>query len=188
MEHTTGVASAFERLTQSLGQGPESIVQAAREMGDHLEVTVSFYRGMRLQLVEQRQPVAFTTAHPHDSVTDIVTSLELPVDLGRGVPNATVWMYAARPGAFVDLAADLAWALGLGVPCIRLDTDLPKALRSGVTGLDELSRINYAIGVLINAGCPVELALDAMTEQAKERGLSAFDCAVQLLASVRGGC
>lgn len=186
MDLPTVLVLALERLSESIGQDPELIVHAARDLGGQLEVSVSHFRGTRIQLIEQGQPVVFTATHPQDPVTDIETSLELPIDLGRGRPTATIWMYAAAPGAFIDLAADLASALDLRLPCVRLDTDLPGTLRSGATGLVELRLINYALGVLINDGCPAELALDTLTRHATECCQSTLDHAIQMLARVRG--
>ncbi len=96
--------------------------------------------------------------------------------------GSRVVFYAATRGALVDLAADLTYAVGAtGTnatmvryqqasgpadsdgdrtdpgdgrwPGISLDTDLPPSTRSfGLSGLDELSTINQAVGVMIDHG------------------------------------
>lgn len=62
-------------------------------------------------------------------------------------------LYAATPGAFVDLAADLAWVLRLEPTALALDQHLVVPVSSdGLVGLAEHATINRAIGVLIARG------------------------------------
>ena len=107
--------------------------------------------------------------------------------------ESRVTLYAATAGAFVDLAADLSYALHLpactdrsanaGSPDsddqrhgrvgtdrrIILDADLlPSPLASGVSGLSELSTINRAIGVLIGHGQHPDDAADSLRRDGLE--------------------
>jgi hypothetical protein len=61
-------------------------------------------------------------------------------------------LYARRPGAFVDLAADLSWLGGDGLSSVPLDDALGVDLDSSPTGLAQASTINQAIGILIERG------------------------------------
>jgi hypothetical protein len=85
------------------------------------------------------------------------TSLRLPLSaLGNAGLLGALVFYAGNPGAFVDLAADLSFALGLGPDVVALDQDLtpisdPAGL-TGLTGLAEMSQVNQAIGILIERG------------------------------------
>jgi hypothetical protein len=69
--------------------------------------------------------------------------------------GSRITFYASTPGTFVDLAADLAFALDSD---IRLDEDIPPALLSGLTGVSKLSAINKAVGVLISHGHTLDSA------------------------------
>jgi hypothetical protein len=84
------------------------------------------------------------------------TTVLVPLNaLGISGPGGSVVFYAARPGAFVDLAADTRFAYGLNGQ-VALDQHLPspdKPLgRSGVFGRAEAGSINRAIGVLMGRG------------------------------------
>ena len=111
---------------------------------------VPSYRGLALTLVIDEQPITVTSAERGDA-SDIATSLSLSLAwvplLG---PDSQITFYASVPGTFVDLAADLAHALGNESP--RLDGDIPSGLVSDLTGVRRLSTINEAVGVLIGHG------------------------------------
>ena len=107
------------------------------------------YRGLALTLVIDKQPVSLTSAEL-EHTSDIATSLRLSLawipSLGT---DSRITFYASTPGTFVDLAADLSFALDSD---IRLDEDIPPVLVSDLTGVGKLSAINTAIGVLIGHG------------------------------------
>jgi hypothetical protein len=111
---------------------------------------VPSYRGLALILVVDEQPVSMTSAERGDT-SDIATSLCVSL---AWVPllrtDSQITFYASVPGTFVDLAADLALALGSGG--LRLDEDIPSVLVSDLTGVRRLSTINEAVGVLIGHG------------------------------------
>jgi hypothetical protein len=115
-----------------------------------LKHAIPSYRGLALTLVINEQPVSVTSAEREDT-SDIATSLCLSL---AWVPllrtDSRITFYASVPGTFVDLAADLAFALGM--EGLRLDEDIPLALVSDLTGVHRLSTINEAVGVLIGHG------------------------------------
>ena len=115
-----------------------------------LKRAVPSYRGLALTLVIDEQPVSVISAERGDT-SDIATSLCLSL---AWVPllrtDSRITFYASVPGTFVDLAADLAFALGM--EGLRLDEDIPLALVSDLTGVHRLSTINEAVGVLIGHG------------------------------------
>ena len=77
-----------------------------------LRAAVASYRGMYLTVVEGDQPVSLSAFHSTEDGA-ITTSLRLPfAALAPGFDvGSRVVFYAASPGAFVDLAADLGHAL-----------------------------------------------------------------------------
>jgi hypothetical protein len=111
---------------------------------------VPSYRGLGLILVIDEQPITVTSAE-RGNASEIATSLSLSLAwvplLG---PDSQITFYASVAGTFVDLAADLAHALGN--ESLRLDEDLRSALVSDLTGVRRLSTINEAVGVLIGHG------------------------------------
>ena len=131
-----------------------------------LETSVLSYRGLQLTISSNGFPLvltAFGEGHNgHDG--HVATSLRVPLalfDSGFSADSRIVF-YAGTPGAFVDLAADLAFAFrGANTseraedsaPAIRLDEDTPPRTRGfSLSGLRELSAIDRAVGVLIVQG------------------------------------
>jgi hypothetical protein len=136
---------------------PDAVTGEPVELQDSLTAltaslrhAVPSYRGLALTLVIDEQPVSVTSAERADT-SDIATSLRFSLAwvplLGR---DSQITFYASVPGSFVDLAADLAVALGS--KGLRLDEDIPLALVSDLTGVVRLSTINEAVGVLIGHG------------------------------------
>ena len=133
-----GYAGQSDELENSLTALTEAVKNAAPS-----------YRGLALTLVIDRQPVGLTSAEL-EHTSDIATSLRLSLawipSLGT---DSRITFYASTPGTFVDLAADLSFALDSD---ICLDEDIPPVLVSDLTGVGKLSAINTAIGVLIGHG------------------------------------
>jgi hypothetical protein len=103
------------------------------------------------------------------------------VDAGR-----VVVFYAGHPGAFVDLAADLQRVHGLDGPAVLDDhlTDTCDPPRPcGITGLEELSDINRAIGVLITRGHTPAEAHAELRRRAAAGGHGLADTARHVLTS-----
>ncbi len=149
--------------------------------------------------------------HAH-SVGSVVTSLRLPlklIDAGFEIGSRAVY-YASIRGAFVDLAADLTYALtpGGAAPTsaptrspesdgdahvaaigadgqpagISLDTDLPPSSRTfGISGLSELSTINRAVGMMIDRGHHPGEVHATLRRHAAAAGLAPHAFALRLL-------
>jgi hypothetical protein len=172
-----------------------------------IEAAVPSYLGIQLTIRQNGHPVTLTRIAPHRTAT---TSLRIPLTvLGtRFDPDSRVTFYAAAAGAFVDLAADLSYALHVptstdrstdgsdsedrwrgrvdGDRGITLDADVaPSALVSGVSGLSELSTINRAIGVLIDHGHHPDQAGDTLRCDASSEGLEPNSYATRLLGRDR---
>ncbi|MGI8458792.1 MAG: hypothetical protein ACR2LI_11870 [Propionibacteriaceae bacterium] len=114
---------------------------------------------------------------------EVKSSLRL--DLPHQAPDrapSVVTLFAARVGALVDLAADLAVALHVPYEAVVLDADLPgSTVRAGVTGLREFDVVQQAIGVLVAQGRTVR---DARYDLA-HRG-APYEAALRVLDDVRG--
>jgi hypothetical protein len=197
------LSSSVELDEDELGGRLAALVTALR-------AAAPSYRGMHLTVFEGNQAVELTA---FDSTDDgaITTSLRLPfAALGPGFPvSSRVVLYAASPGAFVDLAADLGYALHApiifdslrprltespegdrqpgdghrdGHESIVLDADLPPAtLVSGLTGLDDVSTINRAVGMLIDQGHHPDDAHATLHRDAVAAGVEPHIYAARLL-------
>jgi hypothetical protein len=93
----------------------------------------------------------------------------------------TVTLYAGRPGALVDLAADLSWILNVPSDAVVLDDDITVSGRDEEQSLEALSIMNQAIGVLIDHGYPPESALPELVGRAEVSGLTALAVAAGLV-------
>ncbi len=173
-----------------------------------VEVAVPSYLGLQMMIGQNGHPITLTRMTPHCTAT---TSLRLPLTvLGpRFDAESRVTLYAATAGAFVDLAADLSYALHLPTRTARstdvgssdaddqrrrrvesdrritLDADMPPSpLASGMyqlSGMSELSTINRAIGVLIGHGHDPDHAADTLRRDASREGLEPHSYAARLL-------
>ncbi|MDQ2955907.1 MAG: hypothetical protein M3Y42_02955 [Actinomycetota bacterium] len=115
-----------------------------------LAEAVDSYLGLSITMVTGGRSISMTTL---DSIaaSDIATTATLV--LGSVIvvePGSVIVVYAARPGAFTDLAADLTHALALRPQDLVLD-DFP-------TRWDESARLrhqihlNQGVGILIERG------------------------------------
>ena len=174
-----------------------------------VEAAVTSYLGLQMTIGQNGHAVTLTQIAPHRTAT---TSMRLPLMvLGpRFDAESRVTLYAATAGAFVDLAADLSYALHLPTCTdrftnagssdgddqrhgqvrsdrrITLDADLPPSrLASGVSGLSELSTINRAIGVLIGHGGHPDHATETLRRDASRDGLELHSYAAWLLGRDR---
>lgn len=180
MELATALVTHFHPFSTSIGldgNGLDDALDASvATFTADIEAAVPSYLGMQLTILQNGYPVTLTRITPHRTAT---TSLRIPLTVlaPRFDPESRVILYAATAGAFVDLAADLSYALHMPTSSDRytdtggsdgdegrhgqvdgdrrntLDADVPLSpLVSGVSGLSELSTINRAIGVLIGHG------------------------------------
>lgn len=120
-----------------------------------------------------RVVLQFTLLDGHVDPRDIGTSLRLPrpiAGVGTDRPGITVVLYAATPGAFVDMAADLSFLTGHEFAVADLDQHRGLAHEADITGvLQAEGAIHEAIGVLIDRGHTPEQAsteLDTLADAA----------------------
>ena len=106
--------------------------------------------GLEVTTVVAGQDVRVAHFLPGVRASDVATSLQVPL---RADPQGTslsgpvrVTFYATRPGAFVDLAADLAHAQGLPLDRLELGETRPASTAAGVRGLERVSVIHRAVG------------------------------------------
>jgi hypothetical protein len=161
-------------VPDGVAEQPVELEKSLTALTEAAKSAAPSYRGLALTLFIDEQPVSVTSAEAGDT-SDIATSLRVSL---AWVPSLSaggrIIFYASTPGTFVDLAADLAFALDSD---IRLDEDIPPALLSGLTGVGKLSAINKAVGVLINHGHTTDSAQRALRHTA-----DATPCTIQKAA------
>jgi hypothetical protein len=144
-------AAALALLTRAADDPDIDLEERMHAAIAAVEFAVTSYLGLTLTITVQGHEVSFTAGDHSENQAG--TSLRIPLSLGPATEAAsTLTLFAATPGAFVDLAADLSYALGTPNVDLALDEHLAEANNAGVTGLAEYSVINQAAGVLINRG------------------------------------
>lgn len=183
-------------LIRGWGDDDDPTPSVLAGLTDTLERTVPSFLGLQIVLVQHAQPVTLTAFGPTAQPDDVHASLRLPLSR-LGVPDVNragaLTLYAGTPGAFVDLAADLSYALeqprrtngepgtSSNLAAIRLDAPIrPTTTTSGLGGLAEWSTISRAIGMLIGEGHLLDDAHTELARRAAVAGISIVECATQL--------
>jgi hypothetical protein len=155
MSNSESLAHAFAALTQAADDRDIDLATQLRELIKAVEFAVSSYLGMTL--VIDSHEVSVTALE--DDPAEIATSLKVGfARLDSADPAGTLTLYASTPGAFVDLAADLTYALDVDHSAVILDQDLTPSASADARSLDGHTTVNRAIGALIERGHTPESA------------------------------
>jgi hypothetical protein len=165
---STALAADLAALTESLDDSGTDVSQALRQLAADAKLAVHSYLGLSVILSFGGRRTDFTVLEERAEPGDIRASLRIslpPHVFGPEDPGATasLILFAATPGAFLDLATDLSWLTrdldGLGSCAFVLDEDLTVPHDPAApSGLKALSTIDQAIGVLIGQGNTPEQA------------------------------
>lgn len=185
MEITAGVAADLTLLADALRDPTTNVApdladtvlvlaaNARAAVSSLLGLTVTATRAAHETGAEDRVVLRFTLLDEHVEPADVASSLRLPRPTAGAAPDQpsiAVVLHAATPGAFVDLAADLAFMTGRGLATGDLDQHLGSAWDPDVTGiLHAEPTISGAVGVLIDRGRTHEQAhaeLDTLADAA----------------------
>jgi len=121
-------------LTQALDDSGIDLEAGLRAFTADVKLAVASFTGMTMTIALAGHEVSFTV---HDEATiQPATSLLIPLAIVTPTDAAsTLLLYAATPGAFVDLAADLIYALRIEPTALVLDGHFdPSAGSAGLTG------------------------------------------------------
>jgi len=177
------VTDQFAVLTDALEDPGTDLRTVLAVLVDDLRAAIPSVLGVTVTITEAGDAVTLTSAEP-DLMALAGASLRIPLDeVFMAGPGSTVTFYAARPGAFVDLAADIRYAYGLNGQIVidgHLDNHVPSVGTPGVTGLAELLLINRAIGVLIGQGHQ-DNPRSVLQWRADQAGTTLLDAAQKLL-------
>jgi hypothetical protein len=182
------LAAELEILTATLDEPGADIAHSVRQLALNAAAGVTTYLGLSVLMGRSEPPFGFTALADGVAADDIGTSLwvELPgVGDGWGRLTVAVTLYAGSPGAFVDLAADMAWLTARPLSDFVLDKHLtvPAPSNTG-TQLHATSIINQAVGVLIGRGHTPEQANWQLDTQAADAGTDRHGAAQLVLATL----
>ncbi len=190
MTITPGLAAELNLLTQALDLPGTDVAETLTRLAADAHTAVDSYLGLSVLITAKRSPFDLTILNAGAHAADIRTSLLVPLspatlDEAPATASVALVLYAATPGAFVDLAADLAWITGRAIADFRIDEHrrLP-ASYTNPTPLAAMSDINQALGVLIGRGLTPEQAERDLHARAVAAGVDLVGAATLILAGI----
>jgi hypothetical protein len=183
----SALAADLALMTDALDGGGVDIAATLSLLGADVAASIASYVGLSVRLSAADFHAEVTTLDDPGAIARIVTSLRVPVAESSATSGSSVLivLYAAMPGAFVDLAADLAWLTGRELDDVGLDLDLgPRIHAHASTSLRSLSSIDQALGMLLGQGHTPEEALVELEALATCAGGDRHAAALLLLATL----
>lgn len=96
----------------------------------------------------------------------------------------SITLYAGEPGAFAELAGDLSGLLASEPGLLEQDPVLPaRAVEPGIDGLEDFSRVNRALGVLLHRGHDLATARARLQRHADALGTDLLGAASVILGT-----
>ncbi|MEP7019662.1 MAG: hypothetical protein ABI808_03355 [Pseudonocardiales bacterium] len=166
MDLSAALAADLALLSAAVHKTNGRLEPVLQSLARQLRVAVDSYVGLTITIAADGHRISFTASEPNAIAA---TSLSIPLATVAGSETgSSLVVYATVPGAFVDLAADLAWVLELDPSTFVLDEHLAvPAPSNGVLGLREHATINRAIGALIERGHTPQSARAELQRQAE---------------------
>lgn len=182
MAPNAALADALAALTEALDEPGTDILHAVLQLATGTRLAVPSYLGLSVTATRDDLPISFTMLEEGVDQGQIHASLRVALsgqpENDNATPSVGFVLYAGSPGAFVDLAADLAWLTGRPLKDFVRDQHLAIAESDLVTHLRTASLIDQAIGVLIGRGHTSEQAhreLDALAATTRTDRRAAAD-------------
>ena len=184
MNLSAALAADLGLLSAAIQNTDGGLEPVLESLATELHGAVDSYVGLTITIAAEGHRISFTTSEPGAIAK---TSLSIPLAAVAGSEaGSSLVLYATTPGAFVDLAADLAWVLEVKPSALVLDQHVALPPPSdGVTGLRELATINRAIGALIERGHTPESARAQLREYANADSGDMPAAAQRVLDSMR---
>jgi hypothetical protein len=183
MEIPAALAADLALLAAALDGEQPSIEASLDALLLDLQVAVDSFVGCVVTVVMNDHLIVFSALPDAVDRSLIATSVRLPLRIiGAADAGGAMVFYAARSGAFVDLAADLGFALHLDPGMLVLDGDLPPPDRA--IGLATVTHINRATGILIERGHTATAARGELDRLAEVADCTVHAAAQQLIASI----
>jgi len=183
----SALAADLALLTDALDSDGVDVAATLTLLTSDVAAAISSYAGLSLRLRSSEGDVELTTLTDDEVVARIVTSMRIPIEPTASAPRSDVLivLYATTPGAFVDLAADLAWLTGCALGDVGLDLDLGTSVHARpASSLRNGSTVDQALGVLLARGLSPEQATVELDALAQVSGSDRYAAALELLAAL----
>ena len=157
MQVPAAMARDLALLSESLDGPPTGLASRVEALSDMARSAVDSYLGLTLSLSGPAGDVRMSSIPAASGIdASAGSSIRLPV----GDPTVDIILYAARPGAFVDLSADLAWLTGTDLGEIQIDAHLVPSAAAAVSARSVAlqAAVDQAFGALIGGGATPEEA------------------------------
>jgi hypothetical protein len=188
VEITAALAADLALLSEALDETDPDITESLDHFVADVRLAVRSYLGLTVISGSATFPLTLTVMEGSTHPGDVLSSLMMPLSDGTaddsGVPLAVV-LYAARPGAFVDLAADLSWLTDRPLSDFALDQHLSGPAQPD-GGARAASLVNQAIGLLVGRGYTPEQAEREIDARAASARHSRTDAAEIIVANPPG--
>ncbi len=174
---TPTLATGLTLLSEALGDPDVDLRASLEALAGTVCSAVPSCIGMTVRVIGVAPGLRFTFwgvegAEP-DPVPAAGSSVVVPMTSGPA-PRAEIVLYAATPGAFVDLAADLSVLTSTPLPEVVVDRHLDGACRlaqsTDVGRLVDASVVEQAVGALLGRGWTHEEARQALGDRAGGHG------------------
>jgi hypothetical protein len=188
---SAALAADLDLLTQALDTAGPDTAETITKMAASARSAVESYLGLTVAINADGTQFHLAVLEDGTEADDIHTSLLIPLSPAIVAATAAVTamsliLYAGTPGAFIDMAADLAWLTGRDPGEYRLDEHrTPPPDSAGTTPLRGQSTINQALGVLIGRGFKPEDAERELYAQAATAGVDPEMAAAHILANLK---
>ena len=190
MTISPGLAAELGLLTQALDLPGIDTAETLTRLAADAQTAVESYLGLSVVITANRAKFDFTVLNAGTRPEHIRTSVLVPLSPGpadgsAAAASVALILYAATPGAFIDLAADLSWITGRALPDFQLDQHrtLPDSA-TNPSPLAAMSSIDQALGVLIGRGSTPEQAERDLYERAAAAGIELVAAATLVLAAL----
>ncbi len=184
-----GLAAELGLLTQALDVPGTDVAETVIRLAADTHSAVDSYVGLSVMITANRCQFDVTVLDEGTQPEHVRTSLLVPLSdapqEATALVSVVLILYAATPGAFIDLAADLSWIAGRALADFRLDEHrtLPSNYANS-THLGATSKINQALGVLIGQGLTPAEAERSLYERAATVGIDLVGAATLILAAL----
>ena len=145
-------------------QAAADIDDLLRSFGEYRRQAVASGAGMTITLLVDALPLTITAMDADVSADRVVASIKVPLDgLLEGEPGSSIEFFATDPDAFADFTPTLGLPLNRSVIAPGGGSDAVVM----VTGLEDMVRVNQAIGMLIEDGYHPEAARAELHRRAR---------------------
>ncbi len=172
-------------LTEALDLTDVGVSDTLTRLAADAQSAVESYLGLSVVIATRQTTFDLVVVNVDTRSEQITTSLLVPLAVAAdgGEVSIGLILYAAAAGAFIDLAADLAWITGRPPEDFVLDEHRSLPTNS-TTALADLSSINQALGVLIGRGATPEQAERELATRAATAGIELVAAATLILAAL----